>query len=160
MIDNSSCSWTLSRCCIEMPFLVRATEFNPPTRSHRGLFNFQITHVGYGETWKEKGVVEAYSMKGNHPNYPLPGARLKTFTGLDNKYFIDSSSSNEIKNFRCRHTLRSAKISDGCRYMQIPICTSKQMFASVNTTNLAIATEKFSSLEFRVNSVNRFNVLQ
>ena len=95
MIDNSSCSWTLSRCCIEMPFLVRATELNPPTRSHRGLFNFQITHVGYGETWKEKGVVEAYSMKGNHPNHPLPGARLKTFTGLDNKYFIDLSLSNE-----------------------------------------------------------------
>jgi hypothetical protein len=60
---------------IEMLFLVCATEFNPPTRSHRGLFNFQVTDVGYRETWKEKGVVEAYSMKGSHPNYTLPGAR-------------------------------------------------------------------------------------
>jgi hypothetical protein len=61
-----------------MLFLVCATEFNPPTRSHRGLFNFQVTHhdVVYGETWKEKGVVEleAYSMKHSYPNNTLPGA--------------------------------------------------------------------------------------
>ena len=46
-----------------------------------------------------------------------------------------------------RHTLRSAKISDGWRNMQIPICTSKQMFASVSATTSAIASENSSSHE-------------
>ena len=85
IIDNSSCSW--AQYCtrvIEMPFLERAAEFNPPTWSHRRLFDFQITHLGYGETWKEKGVVKTYSMKLCHPNHPLPCARLKSFTSLDN----------------------------------------------------------------------------
>lgn len=38
-----------------MLFLKCAAEPNPPTRCHRSLFRFQITHVEYGETWKEKG---------------------------------------------------------------------------------------------------------
>ena len=67
-----------------MLFLERAAELNPPTRSHRRLFDFQITHLGYGETWKEKGVVKTYSMKLGLPNYPLPCARLKSFTSLEN----------------------------------------------------------------------------
>ena len=28
-----------------------------------GFSKFQVTHVGYGETWKEKGVVKSYSIK-------------------------------------------------------------------------------------------------
>ena len=62
------------KCCLSY---VCIAELNPPTtRSHRSLFNFQVTHVGYGETWKEKDVVEAYSMKRSHPNYALPGATI------------------------------------------------------------------------------------
>ena len=82
-----------------MPFLVRATEFNPPTRPHRGFFNFKVTHVGYGETRKEKGVVKAYSMKSGHPNCTLPGARLKSFTSLDNNtslIWVTKSSDVDI----------------------------------------------------------------
>ena len=127
-----------------MPFLERAAELNPPTRSHRRLFDFQVTHVGYGETWKEKAVVKAYSMKRSYPNYPTPCATLKGFTSLDN-----STSLIWATKTRYGHTLRSAKISDGWRHMQILICTSKQMFASVSAATLAIATENCSSLEFR-----------
>ena len=76
-----------------MLFLEHAVKPNPPTRSHRSLFNFQVTHVAYRETWKEKGVVEAYSMKSNHPNYTLPGAKLKSFTSLDNNTSLLSNEN-------------------------------------------------------------------
>ena len=49
------------------------------------------------------------------------------------------------KNFWCWRTFRSAKISEGWRYMKIPICTSKQMFASVSAATSAIATKFFVS---------------
>ena len=147
MIDKSCCSWAqyCSRV-VKNLFFVCATELNPPTRSHRGLFDLQVTHVGYGETWKEKDVVEAYSMKRSHPNYALPGAMLKSFTCLDNNKILSTDLSNE--NFGCRHTLRSAKISDGWRNIQTPICTSRQMFASDRVVTSDIATEDCSSLEY------------
>ena len=144
MIDRSWCSWAqyYSRVVeiLVLLFLVCATELKPSTRSHRSLFNFQVTHVGYGETWKEKDVVEAYSMKRSHPNYALPGARLKSFTCLDNNKLLSTDLSNE--NFWCRHTLRSVKISDGWRNIQIPICTSKQMLASDRVATSDIAHRK------------------
>ena len=46
---------------------------------------FQVAHVGYRETWKERGVVNAHSMKRINPNWTLPGATLKSFTSLDNR---------------------------------------------------------------------------
>ena len=53
---------------------------------------------------------------------------------LQDDFHLNSSkcciSSTERSGYR--HTLRSAKISQGWRHMQIPICTSKQMFASVS----------------------------
>ena len=61
-----------------------ATELNPPTRSHRSVFKLQVAHVGYGETWKEKGVVKAYSMQRSNPNCTLMCGSLKNFTSLDN----------------------------------------------------------------------------
>ena len=80
-----------------MLFLVRATELNPPTRSHRSHFNFQVTHVGYGETWKEKGVFKAYLMKRSHPNYPLPCDTFKRFTSLDsNTSLIWATKASDV----------------------------------------------------------------
>ena len=69
-------------------FLERATELNLPTRSHRSIDKFQVTHVGYGVTWKEKSImiVKAFSMKiqNSHPNHTMPCAtsRLKSFASL------------------------------------------------------------------------------
>ena len=65
-------------------------------RCHRTPFKFQVTHVGYRETWKEKGVVKAYSMKRSHPNCPLPCARLKSFTSLDNTSLIWATRTSDI----------------------------------------------------------------
>ena len=80
-IDNSSCSWANYCTWVsEMLFLEHAAKLNPPTRTHRSLFNLQVTRVGYGETWKEKGVVKTFSMKRSHTNHPLPCATLKSFT--------------------------------------------------------------------------------
>ena len=78
--------------------LVRATELNPHTRSHRCLFNLHVGHIGYGETWEEKGVFKAYSMKRSHPNHPSPCARLKSFTSLDNnnKSLIGATKSSDV----------------------------------------------------------------
>ena len=56
-------------------------------------------------------------------------------------YLTDLSNED----FWRRHTLRSAKISDGWRHMQIMICTSKQMFERVSAATSAIGTENCSS---------------
>src|SRR5882762_8845233 len=84
-----SCSW-MQDCIgvIEIPFLEFATELNPPTRPHCSHFKFQVIHVGCGETWKEKGIVDTYSIKCSLPNYTSPGATLKSFTSLDNTSVI------------------------------------------------------------------------
>ena len=85
IIDSSIWLWAqYYAIVIETLFLESAAELNPPTRSHRCLFNFQVTHVGYGEGWKEKGVFKAYSMKRSHPNHPLSCVTFKSFTSLDN----------------------------------------------------------------------------
>ena len=97
-INNPSCSWWRQYCTrvIEMPSRERTTELNPPTRCHRSIFKFQVTHVGYGETWKEKGVVNAYSAKGSHPNYTSPCGSLKSFTSLDNTSLIWATKTSDV----------------------------------------------------------------
>ena len=154
IINNSSCSW--AQCytiVIVILFLQRAAELNPFTRPHRCLFNLQVTHVGYGESRKEKRVFIAYSMQCSHPNYPLPCASLKSFTSLDNSNTLVIWAT---KTSDGRHTLRSAKISDGWRNMQIPICTSKQIFASVSAATSAMPTIMFESVGNR----NQFDGIQ
>ena len=60
----------------------RATELNPSAWGHRSPFEFQVTHIGYGESWEKQRVVDAYSTKSSHPNYTFPCGRFKSFTSL------------------------------------------------------------------------------
>ena len=69
-----------------MLLLRRGAEFDPSARGHRSPFEFQVTHIEYGEAWEKKSVVEAYSMKNGHPNYTFPCGKFKSFASLNMSY--------------------------------------------------------------------------
>ena len=63
--------------------LESVTELKPSAESNHSPFEFKDTHIGYGETWKKKSIVEAYLMKSSYPNYTILCGNFKGFTSLN-----------------------------------------------------------------------------
>ena len=66
ILNDSSSSWVWLAKVIRMVLLESAIELNPSARGHRSPLEFQVTHIGYGESWEKYSVVDAYLMKNSH----------------------------------------------------------------------------------------------
>ena len=101
ILNDSSSSWVWLAKVIRMVLLESAIELNPSARGHRSPFEFQVTHIGYGESWEKYSVVDAYLMKNSHPNNTFPCGRSKSFTGLMILCFKQPRDSMLIDNIPC-----------------------------------------------------------
>jgi hypothetical protein len=117
-----------TRYRVQSTYAVPSQPFQVPSHSCR--------IIGYGDTWKEEDVVK---VKCSHPNYALLCGSLNSFTSLDNTSLIWAKRISDVDDI-VPYAVSDCQISDGWRNMQIRICTSKQMFASLSAT---IATGNF-----------------